>query len=379
MKRNLLALAVGVAFVLPLAAQAAPTVYGRLNLSVDYSDLDLNTAGVEGKSWDLNSNASRVGIKGNEKLTDEFTAVYKAEWEVQGDMKGQKGGADLTGRERYIGLKHFQLGTVRLGYIDSPLKNAEDSVDVFNDMVNLDMANFLTAQTRLANSINYVSPKFLDVFGANITLQPGEKTRVTDDLATGHANEDHLADGISAAFSYEDDSLYLSFAMDKDIITKLPMQFTQTVKTVDPTNLSGILAADGTYSEARDAMRFNARYKLNDLTLSAMFQQSEASNNNNTPFDKLDEQAVVLSASYTMDKLTFRGEVGMNNLDAGKNGGASSDEIDTTLIGVGIDYNLTQSTKAFANLATRNDEPSKSIGLKDVDTTYLGFGMETRF
>ena len=118
MKRNLLALAVGVAFILPLAAQAAPTDYGRLNLSVDYSDLDLNTAGVEGKSWDLNSNASRVGIKGNEKLTDEFTAVYKAEWEVQGDMKGQKGGADLTGRERYIGLKHFQLGTVRLGYID---------------------------------------------------------------------------------------------------------------------------------------------------------------------------------------------------------------------------------------------------------------------
>jgi predicted porin len=370
MKRNLLALAVGVAFILPLAAQAAPTVYGRLNLSVDYMDMDTNaTPSVDNKVWELNSNASRLGVKGNEKLTDELTAVYKAEWEVQGDT----GGADLKGRERYIGLKHYQLGTVRLGNIDSPFKNAEDSIDVFNDSVHLDMGSFLTGQTRLANSINYVSPKFLDVFGANITLQPGEKTRVTDDFATGHANEDHLADGISAAFSYEDDSLYLSFAMDKDIVTNLPQQF------VYVTNAISTPPAITSYAEARDAMRFNARYKMSELTLSAMFQKSESSNNANTLAAKLDEQAVVLSVSYNMDKLTFRGEYGMNNLDAGDNGFGGTDEIDTTFVGVGIDYNLTQSTKAFGNLAMRKDETSKSLGVKDVDTTYLGFGMETRF
>jgi len=373
MKRNLLALAVGVAFILPLAAQAAPTVYGRLNLSVDYSDVDIGVAGVDGKVWELNSNASRVGIKGNEKLTDEFTAVYKAEWGVQGDAKA----GDLNARERYIGLKHYQWGTVRLGYIDSPFKNAEDSIDAFNDSVHLDMENFLTGQTRLANSINYVSPKFLDVFGANVTLQPGEKTRSSTDVGV-HTNENHIADGISTAFSYEDDSLYLSFAMDKDIVTSLPMQFTTTVKAA---GVAGVLAADGTYSESRDAMRFNARYKMNDLLLSAMLQQSEASNNDNTPFDKLDEQAVILSVYYTMDKLTIRGEVGMNNLDTG-----GGDEIDTTLVGVGVDYTLTQSTKVFANLAVRNDEPSSSIKMgalplkvTDTDSTYLGFGMETRF
>ncbi|MDO8415339.1 MAG: porin [Agitococcus sp.] len=346
MKRNLLALAVGVAFVLPLAAQAAPTVYGRLNLSVDYMDMDTNVAGVDGKVWELNSNASRVGIKGNEKLTDELTAVYKAEWEVQGDMAG---GKDLDARERYIGLKHYQWGTVRLGYIDSPLKNAEDSVDVFNDSTRLDMSSFVTGQTRLKNSINYVSPKFLDVFGANITLQPGEKA--------ANVNEDHIADGISAAFSYEDDSLYLSFAMDKEITTSLPSQVTTFI---------------GPASQDRDAMRLNARYKMNELTLSAMFQQSEMTT---APVGtKLDEQAVVVSASYDMDKLTFRGEVGMNNFDAG-----TGFEVDTTLIGLGIDYNLTQSTKAYMNLVSRKDEPSTATGFKDVDTMYLGFGMETRF
>ena len=79
MKRNLLALAVAAASVMPLVAQAAPTVYGRLNLSIDYVDVnDDNAPGVDNKSWNVNSNASRVGVKGNEKLTDDFTAVYKA-------------------------------------------------------------------------------------------------------------------------------------------------------------------------------------------------------------------------------------------------------------------------------------------------------------
>jgi hypothetical protein len=51
-----------------------------------------------------------------------------------------------------------------------PFKNAEDDIDMFNDLAHLDMGKFIYGQNRLANSINYVSPKFLDVFGANITI-----------------------------------------------------------------------------------------------------------------------------------------------------------------------------------------------------------------
>ncbi|HNJ86082.1 MAG TPA: porin, partial [Agitococcus sp.] len=200
MKRQLLAVAIAAATLLPLTAQAAPTVYGRLNLSVDYMDQDTGIAGVDGKVWELNSNSSRIGVKGNEKLTEEFTAVYKAEWEVQGDMAGKMNKAgetvDLGGRERYIGLKHFQWGTVRLGHIDSPFKNAEDDIDVFNDTAHLDMGKFIYGQNRLENSINYVSPKFLDVFGVNLTLQPGEGNAKNPSTGAG-INENHIADAIS--------------------------------------------------------------------------------------------------------------------------------------------------------------------------------------
>ncbi|HNA21431.1 MAG TPA: porin, partial [Agitococcus sp.] len=191
MKRQLLAVAIAAATLLPLTAQAAPTVYGRLNLSVDYTDSDDATNNAKDGIWELNSNSSRIGVKGNEKLTEEFTAVYKAEWGVQGDATA----GDLNARERYLGLKHYQWGTVRLGHIDSPFKNAEDDIDVFNDTARLDIGSFIYGQNRLANSINYVSPKFLDVFGVNLTLQPGEKSTGTG--LCGTKCENHIADAIS--------------------------------------------------------------------------------------------------------------------------------------------------------------------------------------
>jgi len=312
--------------LLPLAAQAAPRVYGQLNLSVDYMDADVMAPTSD--VWALNSNSSRIGVKGSEKLTEEYTAVYKMEWEVAGDMKG---GSDLDARERYIGLKHYQWGTVRLGYMDSPFKNAEDDIDVFNDLAHLDMGKFIYGQNRLANSINYVSPKFLDVFGANITIQPGEQN--------GNANQNHLADGYSTAFSYEDDSLYLSYAMDKEI-----------------TNM--------------DAMRFNARYKMGDMMLSGMYQMAEPTKGAN-----LQEDSFVVSGSYKMDMMTFRGEVLMSNKEMGVVGS----DTDTTLVGVGVDYNMTETTKVFGNLAMKKMEMNVLGKSTDMDTTYLGVGAEVRF
>lgn len=345
MKRNLLALAVGAAILLPLTAQAAPTVYGRLNLSVDYMDID--AAGFE-PQWDVNSNASRIGVRGNEKLSDDFTAVFKAEWEVDGDMAG----FDLMGRERYVGLKHATLGTLRLGAIDSPLKTSEDMVDVFNDLINLDMGNFVSGQERLDNSINYVSPKILDVFGANITFVPGENQA-----------ENHLADSISAAFSYEDDNLYLSVAMDKDVVNGVPDAVFVPLNTM--------IAPAVVAAVPRDNIRLVGRYKMNNLTLAGLFQKGEL--NTTVPGTQLDEDSFLLSGSYEMDKLTFKGEVVNSKTDLG---GA---EITATLVGVGVDYNFTQSTKVFGNLASSKVEASAGGVSADESTMTLGGGIEVRF
>jgi len=350
MKRHLLTLAIA-ATLLPLAAQASPRVYGQLDLSVDYMDASVTTS-MDG--WELNSNASRIGVKGAEKLTEEYTAVYKMEWEVSGDMKG---GSDLDARERYIGIKHYQWGTMRLGYIDAPFKNAEDDVDMFNDLTHLDMGKFIYGQNRLANSINYVSPKFLDVFGANITMQPGEQQAA----GTMASPENHLADAYSAAFSYEDDSLYLSYAMDKEVMDTRKA----IVGVFIPTEV--------------DAMRFNARYKMGDMMLSGMYQMAEPTKKGGA--DTIDqEDSFVISASYKMDMMTIRGEVLMSTQDMVMGVGSTNKSVDTTLIGVGVDYNITENTKVFGNVAMGKNEVTNAIGAAtDYDTTYLGVGTEVRF
>ena len=63
MNRKLLALAVGAVVAMPLAAQAAPTLYGKVNVSGDYLSGDSYK-----DNWELNSNVSRFGLKGDENL-----------------------------------------------------------------------------------------------------------------------------------------------------------------------------------------------------------------------------------------------------------------------------------------------------------------------
>ena len=169
MNRKLLALAVTAALAAPMAAQAAPTVYGQLNLSVDLVDYDDGVADY--REVQVNSNSSRLGVKGEEALGNGYSAVYKAEWGVSGDGDA----ADLSQRDRYLGLKG-NWGTVKLGKYDSPLKTSQGMVDQFNDMTYTDMGNFVTGENRLNNVIGYESPKIADVLNVNVAVQSGEDT-----------------------------------------------------------------------------------------------------------------------------------------------------------------------------------------------------------
>ena len=45
----------------------------------------------------------RIGVKGEEKLTDKLSAVYLAEWAISTDGSGSD--TDLSARNRFIGLK----------------------------------------------------------------------------------------------------------------------------------------------------------------------------------------------------------------------------------------------------------------------------------
>lgn len=351
MNRKLLALAIGAVMSLPLAAQAAPTVYGQLNLSVDR--VDFEGAGPGGADWEetqLNSNASRLGVKGEEVLGDGLSAVYKAEWAVSGDTAGAN---DLTGRDRYLGLKSNSLGTIKLGAYDSPLKTSQGKVDQFNDLTYTDLANFISGDNRLSNVIGYESPKIADALTVNLAVQSGEDS--DGDPATAPGDDD----GQSLSVVYEGGGLYLAAAMDNDIEDGLIFDLVNSLP----------LPAVSSEALSRDAIRLTGVYSDDTVQVGAMLQSSEFSNDE-AGFD-LDEQSILLSASLAMGKNTLKGQFIMANADLG--GGA---EIDTTAIELGVDHNFTAMTKVFGQLALINVDAGTGA---DSDNTVIGVGMQTKF
>lgn len=347
MNRKLLALAIAAALTAPFAAQAAPTVYGQLNLSVDMvdqessGDLDPFTPGDQTlDEFQVNSNSSRLGVKGEEDLGNGYSAVYKAEFGVDGDTA-----SGLSGRDRYLGLKST-WGTLKLGAYDSPLKSSQGNVDQFNDMTFTDMHNYFYGENRMDNLIGYESPKIADSISIKLALQPGESTV---------SGDDSFADGMSASVAYEAAGLYLALAIDKDVNN-------------DPTN-GAFSAAVG---DGRDAVRLVATYAMDALQFGAMIQTSETSEEGIGGAAQDDEEGLLVSAAFTMGKNVLKGQVAMVNHDFG--GGAEADDM---FIGVGVDHNFTGMTKAFAQVSVLSSDNPGAVA--DTDDTVLTVGMQTKF
>lgn len=340
MNRKLLALAVSAALAAPLAAQAAPTVYGQLNLSVDMVDYEDDFEKVD--QWEVNSNSSRIGVKGEEALGNGYSAVYKIEYGVGADDgsagtltddNGDDVDSVLSSRDVYLGLKG-NWGTVKLGRYDSPLKTSQGAVDQFNDMTYTDMANILRGDNRLSNSIGYESPKIADAITAKVTLQPGETTD----------GDDGPADAISASVAYEAGAFYAALAVDQG-------------------------SGDGAQLD-EDTIRLTATYTMDALQLGALVQTSEASDG---PVDS-EEQSFLVSAAYTAGKNVFKGQVIMSTEE---DLGAEDEE--TLMFAVGMDHNFTQTTKAFAQLGLGQVDNVDGADGNDGDLTVLTVGMQTKF
>ena len=182
MKKLLLAAAVTTLSL--SAAQAAPTLYGKLNVSVDSYDNGKDTV------TELNSNNSRLGVKGEEKLTEQLSAVYQAEWEVDVD-----GGDDVfKKRNIFAGLKWANLGTLKAGIMDTPFKDAGTGYrDVFNDYAHADIKEMMYGEERIENVIGIeTDPKLLGGLVFALQTQQGESTSDTTKYVDG--KRDSLGD-----------------------------------------------------------------------------------------------------------------------------------------------------------------------------------------
>jgi predicted porin len=171
-------------------AAANGTLYGRINLSLEYVNAQ-TPQGPEPALARLSSNTSRFGFRGAEPLGRGLVAV----WQLESGISADAGGGALASRETFVGLDG-DWGTIKAGNFLAPY---DDIHPIFGNVPTLTTSILSTAaiwsqgslskvaggfDARLANSIRYDTPD-LHGFEGSVQFSLGEDARTSHVLALG--------------------------------------------------------------------------------------------------------------------------------------------------------------------------------------------------
>lgn len=293
-----------------------PTVYGKINITLDQFDHEGAARVAAGQApavidqWELNSNASRLGIKGELALEDTgLTVVYLAEYETDADDGGS---SPFSQRNIYAGLQG-SFGRVIGGKFDTPLKVIEGKVDQFNDL-KADIDVLLGGQNRVNNIVQYSTPQLGNVFTANLAFVAAEGADVDLD---GEA-DDGLTETISASLVADNGTFYGAIAYDSNQLARR--------------SLDGIVRAD--------VIRAVGTAKLGVFELGALVQQAS----DVVAGSDAEDTSYLVSGGWNIGKAKLKAQYGIAE------GNVSNEE--GTLAAVGLDYKLGSKTRVFTYYST---------------------------
>lgn len=345
MNKKLLALAVGAVISVPSVALAdGPTVYGKVNVDLKNSSVDPEPAPpTEDSQWELESNASRLGVKGDFDLdVAGLKAIYKAEYEISVD----DGAGPFKQRDIYAGLKGG-FGTLKAGNFDVPMKKAQGKIDQFNDLDG-DIKNLLAGENRKSNVIQYSTPKLADMITVNAAFIPAENNDI--DGADGK-NENGLADTTSLSAVLENGGLYAAIAMDKDMDDDLELDDLGAADTVDITRLA-------------------AGFKADAFELGALYQMAKETEKDAVLDKTGEETTLIISGAFKIDRIKLKAQYGMTEGDVSKD--------EKTGMSFGADYKLAKASKAFFYYTDYETDYDAAATPSDEETSY-GIGIEHKF
>ncbi|MDG6774779.1 porin [Thiomicrorhabdus sp. ZW0627] len=329
MKKNVIALAIASAIAAPVAMADAPTVYGQINMSID----NVTDAGTS-----VNSNASRIGIKGSQDLGNGLKAVYKMEWEadVAGGTNATTTTTTFKDRNAYVGLAGG-FGTVLMGRHDTPYKMSQ-ATDMFNDGAgdNKPLAGKLGfggkgGENRAANVLAYVSPSFGGVKIVAAGISPEATDTATQDTSLTDAYS------IAAMYGSSKKGLFLSAAYD---------------------NFTDNLTGTKDYTETR----VSAQYATGGLVANAMYQNFDDGVTGDTATEGSNIQANI---GYTMGAFTPKAKY--SSVDY-----KMSTMKDAAGFGVGLDYSFGKKTTGYVEYVSLDKHMANNSLAKSMDTVSVG-------
>jgi predicted porin len=334
MKKSLIALAVAGAFAAPaFAATSNVDVYGIIDASVNYVDLNDDES-----FWSVGSNgmeASRLGFKGSEDLGGGLKAI----WQIESGFDVEGTGATIGKRNTFVGLSGG-FGTVLIGNHDTPEKLSTGKLDFFADSVGDYNVGATIIDTRENNVIAYISPTFSGFHFAG-AIVAGEYE--------GGSENDSIADHWSVAAMYENGPLYVGGGY-----TSVSEGYQLSANSFFGETLVGALTLGDS-----NMWRVGAGFKFGDFMVGGVYQNIDAELPNGTDLDIDDGYSI--GGSWTMGPMVLKAQYqARDNLIEQWN--------------LGLDYNLSKRTKAYAVYSDLQDEDSG-----DLDGTIISMGVRHSF
>jgi predicted porin len=318
MKKALLPLLI--ASLVPAAAFADVTVYGKANVSIQSADE------ADEKQTEVVSNASRIGVKGSEVVNDDLKVIYQFEYQTEVDDGASGNGQTFGQRNIYLGLQGTG-GTLIGGKFDTPTKAAQEKIDLFNDLEG-DINYLVSGETRANNIVQYTTPAAWGPFAVNVAAVAAENA----------ANDD----GVAGSVTYTTSSFYVALAAEQNV----------TGQDVDITRLV-------------------ARYTVGAFQLGGLYEQASFD------ADGADEDADAwfVSAKYSIDdQWALKAQYGKGDYDTTEEGFVVNSTGESASIGV--DFSMTKNATLYGFYTKESAEVESE---EELDDNWFGIGLDLKF
>ena len=330
MKKLLLATAIAALSV--SAANAAPTVYGKAFLTLDLVEADVDVSGPGGsvsinedERTSLNSNASRIGLKGSEALTANTDLLYQLEYGIDVDANSDQ----FYSRDTYLGLQNAQYGKVIAGRL-----------------------------TAIDDYVNFANVTQGGVLGGDNVLASFDAPRVNNSFAYFTPSYGNMQ--FMAMYGLDEDNF-----VDEQNIAGVAGKY-----AMGPMNagLSYIQASGDVIGDFKKAIRVSGNYAVNPaLTVGALYQNTDLNTDDN-------ENAFTLSGEMA----TATPWTAYAQADVVSNFGGSSDG-DALRAVVGGKYAINKATTGHVYGAYLNEEFDDGTLKEEYDGFGIGGGLEYKF
>lgn len=416
MKRTLaLAIAAASVTAAPAALAGFPTLYGKINVSANQYDLEkidfapvdpattppthaavgATAATDELDQGALESNASRIGIKGDYGLAQGLTAIYTLEYGTDADNGTNSNGREFSQRNIFAGIQG-SWGTILAGKNDTPLKTAQTNnvlqsdIDRFNDAPLADLGSFLIGENRADNVIQYNSPILLGGLEVRIAAIQNEETGVDNSSSSRVDKQDDngFAAGKSVAVSYGKAKWFVAAAFDDNVA------FTDTTRVVGEVVLGsvkiGALYQTAERHEKEDNISGFSNFVGSTPTgvgavtapLNPLSEWDGAANSVSgttvTPTARYQEQdGYLVNAAWKFyGPWTLKAQVGKSTSTPTNE---AFDDVDIDAVAVGVDYKFNDNARLYSYYASLETEGDADISTEAVEDKTVAVGIDFKF